>query len=95
MLKKEETLVTNLSWNFPLFHNFNVVITNGKLTSLVMPEDNHDGNIGLVTTNEEYIKNLHKALGDVINEINHQKEFRDKKEFFAKMNTDEKEETEA
>lgn len=81
MLKKEDTVITNLSWIYPHFTNFKAVITNGKLTTLLMPEGNDKDAVGLITTNEDYIKCLHKALGDTLNELTHQREIRDKKDF--------------
>lgn len=84
MLKKEDTVITNLSWIYPQFTNFKAVITNGKLTTLLMPEGNDKDAVGLITTNEDYIKCLHKALGDTINELAHQREIRDKKDFEAR-----------
>lgn len=56
------TTVHQLKWDFPDTNEFHAVITNGKITALHFKDVGDLTNSELCSTNEKYLRNIHKAL---------------------------------
>jgi len=56
------TTIHDLTWDFPDANEFNATITNGKITELHFKDVGDLTMNDLSSTNEKYLRNIHKAL---------------------------------
>lgn len=68
-MTKTTITTTEIKWDLPGSGNMSAIIENGKITSLQMCEEGSNPNGCLISTNVKHLKNIHKALGLLIDEL--------------------------
>lgn len=63
------TTMHDLKWDFPGANEFNATITNGKITKLHFMDVGDLTERDLSSTNEKYLRNVHKALSGLFQHL--------------------------
>ncbi|MFC6099123.1 hypothetical protein [Olivibacter domesticus] len=63
------TTIHELNWDFPNAQDFNAEIINGKITKLILQDVGELTNSHLDSTNEKYLRHVHRALGGLFQHL--------------------------